>query len=71
MPIWRLLRLLRASINMGNETINCSLPLFNDCKEEAVNATENAPHVSYFENEPTKNELIICYQELLVDDSIA
>jgi len=58
-------------INTGNETLNASLPVFYECIEEAVDASENAPQqASYFEDEPTKNEVRVCYQEVLVDNPV-
>ena len=58
-------------INTGNETLNGSLPVFYECIEEAVDASENAPQqASYFEDEPTKNEVRVCYQEVFVDNPV-
>ncbi len=52
-------------INTGNGSLDGSLPVFYECIEEAVDASENAPHqASYFEDEPTKNEVRGCYQEV-------
>ena len=58
-------------INTGNETLDGSIPLFYQCIEEAVDASENAPEQApYFEDEPTKNEVKVCYQEVLVDNPV-
>lgn len=58
-------------INTGNVTLDSSLPVFYECIEEAVDASENAPQQApYFEDEPTKKEVIGCYQEALVDNSV-
>ena len=58
-------------INTGNETLDGSLPVFFECMEEAVDAGENAHYqASYFEDEPTKNEVRKCYQEVLIDNPI-
>ena len=58
-------------INTGNETLNGSLPVFYECIEEAVDASENAPEQdSYFEEEPTKNEVRMCYQTVFIDDPV-
>ena len=47
------------------------VPLFYGCIEEAVDASENAPEqASYFEDEPTKNEMRDCYRAVFVDKSI-
>ena len=55
-------------INTGNETLNRSLPVFYECIEEAVDASEDAPQQSsYFEDEPTKNEVRGCYQDAFID----
>ncbi len=51
--------------------LDCSLPVFFECIEEAVDASENAPHqASYFEDEPTKNDMREGYQEVLIDNPI-
>ncbi len=58
-------------INTGNETLDGSLPVFYECIEEAVDASANAPQqVPYFEDEPTKIEVRVRYQEVLVDDPV-
>ena len=55
-------------INTGNVTLDSSLPVFYECIEEAVDASENAPQQApYFEDEPTKNEVRGCYQEVLAE----
>ena len=46
-------------------------PLFYQCIEEAVDASENAPEqASYFEDESPKNEMRECYRAVFVDKSI-
>ncbi|MBA3977333.1 MAG: hypothetical protein H0X50_03925 [Nitrosopumilus sp.] len=58
-------------INTGNETLDISLPVFYECIEEAVDASENAPQQdSYFEDEPTKNEVRACYQAVFIDNPV-
>ena len=58
-------------ISTGNETLDGSLPVFFECIEEEVDASENAPHKApYFEDDPTKNEVRGCYQEVLIDNPI-
>ncbi len=58
-------------INTGNGTLDGGLPLFYECIDEAVDASENAPEqASYFEDEPTKNEVRDCYRAVFVDKSI-
>ncbi|MEJ7641874.1 MAG: hypothetical protein WKF36_06730, partial [Candidatus Nitrosocosmicus sp.] len=58
-------------INTGNVTLDGSLPVFYECIEEAVDTSENAPHQApYFEDEPTKNEVRGCYQEVLIDNPV-
>jgi hypothetical protein len=58
-------------INTGNVTLDSSLLVFYECIEKAVDASENAPQQApYFEDEPTKNEVRGCYQEVLVDNSV-
>jgi hypothetical protein len=57
-------------INTGNVTLDSSLPVFYECIEEAVDASENAQQAPYFEDEPTKNEVRGCYQKVLVDNQV-
>ncbi len=58
-------------INTGNETLDGSLPIFYECIDESLDASENTPHQApYFEDEPTKNEVRVCYQEVLVDNPL-
>ena len=53
----------------GNETLDTSLPVFYECIEEAVDASVNAPvQASYFEDEPTKNEVRECYRAVFIDN---
>ena len=53
----------------GNETLDTSLPVFYECIEEAVDASVNAPEqASYFEDEPTKNEVRECYRAVFIDN---
>ena len=53
----------------GNETLDRSLPVFYECIEEAVDASVNAPEqASYFEDEPTKNEVRECYRAVFIDN---
>jgi hypothetical protein len=45
-------------INTGNKALNGSLPVFYDCTEDAVAASENAPlQTTYFEDEPARNDM--------------
>ena len=57
-------------VNTGNETLDSRLPVFYDCIEEAVDASANAPQAPYFEDEPTKNEVRMCYQEVLIGSPV-
>ncbi len=58
-------------INTGNVTLDGSLPVFYECIDEAVDASENAPHQApYFEDEPTKNEVRACYQEVFIENPV-
>ena len=58
-------------INTGNDTLNGILPVFYECIEDAVDASENAPEqATYFEDEPTKNEVRVCYQEVLIGSPV-
>lgn len=55
------------SIDTGNTTLDSSLPVFYECIDEAVDESEDAPQAPYFEEEPTKNEVRKCYQQVFVD----
>ncbi len=58
-------------ISTGNQTLDGSLPVFYECIDEAVDASETAPHQApYFEDEPTKNEVRACYQEVFIENPV-
>ena len=54
-------------IDTGNTTLDSSLPVFYECIDEAVDESEDTPQAPYFEEEPTKNEVRKCYQQVFVD----
>jgi hypothetical protein len=54
-------------LNGTNSTLNQGLPIFYDCIDKAVEQSVNVTEDEYFKEEPTKNEVITCYNEVLVD----
>lgn len=50
-------------IDSGNDTLDKFLPKFYDCIEDAVKSSKSEQKDPYFKNEPTKNEVIKCYNE--------
>jgi hypothetical protein len=55
-------------INSGNSTLDNNLPLFYDCIDEAIDSSKDTQD-PYFENEPTKNEVITCYDQIFLNPS--
>ncbi len=51
-------------IQTGNATLDKGLPEFYDCIEEKIDASKGVEKDPYFEKEPTKNEMSICYNEV-------
>jgi hypothetical protein len=54
-------------INSGNKTLDEGLPLFYDCIDKKIDASKDEQEDSYFEKEPTKNEVKTCYKEVFVN----
>ena len=53
-------------IKSDNVTLDCGLPKFNNCMEQAVKHSVNTHKDPYFKAEPTKNEVIKCYYKVLL-----
>ncbi|MBA3749602.1 MAG: hypothetical protein H0X03_01655 [Nitrosopumilus sp.] len=53
-------------INSGNSTLDNNLPKFYDCIDEAIDSSKDTQKDPYFENEPTKNEVITCYDNIFL-----
>ena len=51
-------------INTGNESLDQGLPVFYDCIDEKIDESKGVEEDDYFEEEPTKNEVKICYNEV-------
>ena len=56
-------------INTGNVTLDKGLPVFYDCIDKKIDNSKGDEADNYFEKEPTKNEVITCYNEVFFDNS--
>ena len=54
-------------LNGTNSTLNQALPIFYDCIDKAVEQSVNVEEDAYFKEEPTKNEVVTCYNKVLID----
>jgi hypothetical protein len=54
-------------LNGTNSTLNQGLPIFYDCIDKAVEQSVNVQEDEYFKEEPTKNEVVTCYNKVLID----
>ncbi|MDN5847033.1 MAG: MSCRAMM family adhesin SdrC [Candidatus Nitrosocosmicus sp.] len=54
-------------IQSGNATLDNGLPEFYDCIEDKIDESKGVEEDPYFEDEPTKHEVAMCYNEVLVD----
>lgn len=54
-------------LNGTNSTLNQALPVFYDCIDKAVEQSVNVEEDAYFKEEPTKNEVVTCYNKVLID----
>jgi hypothetical protein len=54
-------------LNGTNSTLNQALPVFYDCIDKAVEQSVNVQEDKYFKEEPTKNEVVTCYNEVLIE----
>lgn len=57
------------TIQSGNVTLDNGLPEFYDCIDEKIDESKGVEVESYFEKEPTKNEVKTCYKEFLLNGS--
>jgi hypothetical protein len=48
-------------LTSGNVTLDTGIPKFNECIEGEIEASNNVNDDSYFEKEPTKDEVFKCY----------
>jgi hypothetical protein len=49
-------------LTSGNVTLDTGIPKFNECLEDAIESSKNVNDDSYFEKEPTKDEVFKCYE---------
>ena len=55
-------------IQTGNVTLDKGLPVFYDCIDEKIDNSKGVETDNYFEKEPTKNEVLTCYNEVFFDN---
>ncbi|TVP41157.1 hypothetical protein [Candidatus Nitrosocosmicus arcticus] len=58
-------------IQTGNATLDTGLPVFYDCIDEKVDESKGVEVDPYFEKEPTKHEVNMCYNEVFIANSDA
>lgn len=56
-------------IHTTNETLNTKLPDFYSCIDDKISSSKGAEEDHYFEKEPTKHEVKLCYQEVFESES--
>ena len=56
-------------IETGNATLDNALPDFYECIDESINTNDRSGLDSYFEKEPTKNEVTTCYYKIFNNTS--
>jgi hypothetical protein len=56
-------------VGTGNTTLDNALPDFYDCIDKSIKTNDRSSLDSYFEKEPTKNEVIICYYKIFNNTS--
>ncbi|MDQ3083970.1 MAG: hypothetical protein M3Q77_04055 [Thermoproteota archaeon] len=56
-------------IQTGNATLDNGLPVFYDCIDEKIDESKGVEVDLYFEKEPTKHEVTMCYNEVFIDNS--
>ena len=54
-------------LTSGNVTLDTGIPKFNECLEDAIDSSKNVNDDSYFENEPTKDEVFKCYETIFLN----
>ena len=58
-------------IRTGNATLDQGLPGFYDCIDKKIDESKGVEVDLYFEKEPTKHEVTICYNEVFAYNSDA
>ena len=53
-------------LTSGNVTLDTGIPKFNECLEDEIEASKNVNDDSYFEKEPTKDEVFKCYEAIFM-----
>jgi hypothetical protein len=56
-------------VETGNTTLDNALPDFYDCIDESIKTNDRSGLDSYFEKEPTKNEVTTCYYKIFNNTS--
>lgn len=54
-------------LTSGNVTLDTGIPKFNECIENEIEASKNVNDDSYFEKEPTKDEVFKCYKAIFMN----
>jgi hypothetical protein len=54
-------------LNSDNAKLNADVTQFYKCIKKSVKNSETAQGPTYFNNEPTKTEVALCYKEVLTD----
>jgi hypothetical protein len=54
-------------LTSGNVTLDTGIPKFNECLEDEIEASKNVNDDSYFEKEPTKDEVFKCYEAIFMN----
>lgn len=54
-------------LTSGNVTLDTGIPKFNECLEDEIEASKNVNDDSYFEKEPTKDEVFKCFEAIFMN----
>lgn len=54
-------------LTSGNVTLDTGIPKFNKCLEDAIDSSKDVNDDSYFEKEPTKDEVFKCYDTIFMN----
>jgi hypothetical protein len=54
-------------LTSGNVTLDTGIARFNECLEDAIESSKNVNDDSYFEKEPTKDEVFKCYETIFMN----
>lgn len=57
-------------LTSGNDTLDTGIPKFNECIEDEIEASKNVNDDSYFEKEPTKDEVFKCYKAIFMNSGV-